>query len=647
MKTDRITIGNLEAEVCAVNTVVVGTGAAGYKAAVTLARLGADAVMVTEGINMGTSRNTGSDKQTYYKLTLCGDAPDSPRMMARDLFRGGCMDGDIAMAEAALSAGCFLSLESMGVPFPTNRYGEFVGYKTDHDDRIRATSAGPLTSKLMTEALEKQAADIGVKIYDGYQVIEILTDGDSVAGLICLNKNSADQNDLYKVFRCDNVVYATGGPAGMYKNSVYPECHSGASGIAFLAGAAGKNLTEWQYGLASVNPRWNVSGTYMQVLPRLVSVDNDGSEHEFLSEYFGNVSKSLSTLFKKGYEWPFDTSKILGGSSIIDLLVYRETALRRRKVYLDFTKNHDNTAEIDFALLDREALDYLKNAGACFGNPYERLMLMNAPAIELYLSKGIDLKTEYLQIELSAQHNNGGLDMDLWWQSNIRGFFPVGEAAGTHGVYRPGGSALNSGQAGATRAAQYIAANPNNSGRDHTSLIQDRVRVHIDLYKTAKDGRSNAAEYLDDLQKEMSDSGGAIRNLSEIARAIDRRKKLADDFADLIKITDHSQLSLFYRLKDIVICQIVYLSAMKNYLEQGGGSRGSALYTDSSGILPEGMEEIFRFTRADGDMQALVQEVVYKDGHCLFNWRKTRPLPEQDDFFENVWRKFRENGNVY
>ena len=27
---------------------------------------------------MGTSRNTGSDKQTYYKLNLCGDFADSP-----------------------------------------------------------------------------------------------------------------------------------------------------------------------------------------------------------------------------------------------------------------------------------------------------------------------------------------------------------------------------------------------------------------------------------------------------------------------------------------------------------------------------------------------------------------------------------------
>ena len=56
-------------------------------------------------------------------------------------------------------------------------------------------------------------------------------------------------------------------------------------------------------------------------------------------------------------------------------------------------------------------------------------------------------------------HNNGGLKGDIWWESNIKHLFPVGEVNGTLGVYRPGGSALNSTQVGSFRAAQYIAAN--------------------------------------------------------------------------------------------------------------------------------------------------------------------------------------------
>ena len=61
-----------------VHTVVVGSGCAGLNAADTLAALGEKSLLlVTEDMNAGTSRNTGSDKQTYYKLSLSGDEGDS------------------------------------------------------------------------------------------------------------------------------------------------------------------------------------------------------------------------------------------------------------------------------------------------------------------------------------------------------------------------------------------------------------------------------------------------------------------------------------------------------------------------------------------------------------------------------------------
>ena len=34
-------------------------------------------------------------------------------------------------------------------------------------------------------------------------------------------------------------------------------------------------------------------------------------------------------------------------------------------------------------------------------------------------------------------------------------------------------------------------------------------------------------------------------------------------------------------------------------------------------------------------------------GEPVFRWRPRRPIPEDDDFFENVWREFREHGNIH
>jgi succinate dehydrogenase / fumarate reductase flavoprotein subunit len=97
----------------------VGSGAAAFNAADRLFQFGQqDIALVTEGVNAGTSRNTGSDKQTYFKLTLSGTEEDSVRSAAETLKSGGCTDGDTALCEASLSARCFLRLLELGVPFP-------------------------------------------------------------------------------------------------------------------------------------------------------------------------------------------------------------------------------------------------------------------------------------------------------------------------------------------------------------------------------------------------------------------------------------------------------------------------------------------------------------------------------------------------
>ncbi len=86
---------------------------------------------------------------------------------------------------------------------------------------------------------------------------------------------------------------------------------------------------------------------------------------------------------------------------------------------------------------------------------------------------------------------------------------------------------------------------------------------------------------------------------------------------------------------------------MLDYIARDGKSRGSALYTDPGGVKPyESLPDAFTFTVDDGHRAGLVQEVEWQQGKCLCRWRKVRPIPEDDDFFENVWRSYRESGNI-
>lgn len=607
-------------EIISLNTVIVGSGAAGFNAAGRLYDLGQKNIaIVTEGRMMGTSRNTGSDKQTYYKLSQSGDTPDSARQMAKDLFKGGAMDGDIALVEAALSTRCFYKLVEIGVPFPHNSFGEFVGYKTDHDDSQRATSAGPLTSKFMTEKLEEQVMRKGIKLYEGYTVIGVLTHKNICRGIMTINPQNG-----FTLYNCKNVIYATGGPAGLYSRSVYPPSQTGATGWAFEVGVKGKNLTEWQYGIASTKFRWNLSGTYQQVLPRYISTDmNGGDERE--------LDISLDNIFLKGYQWPFDPKKVKG-SSMVDVLVHKE--MENRRVFLDYSKNPSSLKD-DFSNIGEEAFNYLKNSNALFGTPIDRLNHMNSPAVELYKNNRIDLYKDYLEIAVCAQHNNGGLAANHYWESNIQNFFPVGEVCATHGVYRPGGSALNSGQVGSTRAAQYIAANYQGEPPkpdEFINMVAQQVENKINIANSFKRGSSNVLETRKSLGDRMSSFAAHIRTKEGTKRVADEAKA---DLEKTVYIKNDDELAFAFSNINLLIAQYTYAKAMEDYIDKGYQSRGSYLI-DKGGLSYD----------IEGEGAAsLVQEVEY-GSECSFTWRKVRPIPSNDDWFENVWNKFMK-GDIY
>ena len=638
--------------------IIIGSGAAGFQAALRLYQNGErDLAIITENIKSGTSRNTGSDKQTYYKLTLSGNDADSVRNMAEDLFAGQCVDGDQALCEAALSARCFFALTELGVPFPCTEHGEFMGYKTDHDRGRRATSAGPYTSKLMTEALERSVKEKQILILDQMQAIQILTYMNQVKGILCLDKNIHSE-PAYKIIWCKNVILATGGPAGMYHDSVYPVSQTGSTGMAFEAGASGKNLTEWQFGMASLNPRWNVSGTYMQVLPSFISTDQDGNdEKEFLLDYFNELPDLLSMVFLKGYQWPFDVNKIFGGSSVIDLLVYQETVLKKRRVFLDYRVNPGNLEkdrDLPYASMIPEAKEYLSQAGACFGTPIERLKHMNEPAILFYQDHHVDLFKERLEIAVCAQHNNGGLSTNHLWETNLSGLYAIGEVCASHGVTRPGGTALNAGQVGAVRAAEGIFLKKRTHMKEASPStergIKERLRIQaLDRIRLSEHAEGNCplSELWINASKRMSAAAGMIRNQVQMETALKETEDDICQFMQKAKSPSVSQLSLFYKLYDMLLSQKMYLFAMLDYAKAGGGSRGSALYTDSTGELPgfpgcQTFGELYR-CRLDQKMHGQeVQEVTLKEGTPSASRRPVRPLPDVDYFFENQWRIYRE-----
>jgi succinate dehydrogenase/fumarate reductase flavoprotein subunit len=628
------------------HTLVIGSGAAGLNAAVQLRRHGIeDVLIVTEGLEMGTSINTGSDKQTYYKLSLYGSAADSPAEMAADYFRGGSMHGDLALVEGALSARAFLNLVNLGLPFPRDRHGQFVGYTTDHDLRGRATSIGPYTSREMCRALITEVKRLGIPVREKRTIVSLVTTGNRAAGAAAVGADGA-----LELYGAENVVFCTGGPGGLYRRSVYPAVHTGGIGLALMAGARARNLPESQYGLASTKFRWNVSGTYMQVIPRFVSTDSaeGGNEREFLRDYFASPEEMNSMIFLKGYQWPFDPRRIAGGSSLIDVLVYIETELKGRRVFLDFRTDGEG---LDLRKLSPEALEYLTKSEALLDSPLARLKKMNPGAVELYAEHGIDLAFEPLEIAVCAQHNNGGLAGTLWWESeNIARLFPLGEVNGSHGTYRPGGSALNSGQVAGFRAAEIIARrydgrtlDPGRFGEAAAAAAKE-ILAWTDK-RRGRPWRKERAEF----QARMSRAGAAIRSRDGLRRAVaearDQWKRVLEEGCGYSGDAERAQALM---TRYLCFAHRVYLEAALFAVEAGIGSRGSSMVLDPNGTRAHpklGAEWSFAPENPSFREKVLETEVDAQ-GSVLCRYAPRRPIPASDAWFETAWAAYRE-GRIY
>ena len=654
-----------EVDLITVQTLIIGSGAAGLNCAEHLHELGiTDIAVTTDELGAGTSNNSGSDKQTYYKIGIFGDVPDSPVEFAHSLYDGGMMHGDLAYVEALGSAPEFFHLVRNGVAFPYNRYGAYVGYKTDHDPRQRATSAGPRTSMQMFEKSLANVRRNGTRVLDGHEVIALLTTGvgedKRVVGAVALNLDRVDAEDHGLVlFNCENVVMATGGPGEMYETTVYPEGQIGSHGIALAAGAVANNLGESQYGLASTSFRWNLSGTYQQVIPCYYSTaPGGGQERYFLNDYFHTMEQVASNIFLKGYQWPFHASRLQDyGSSIVDYAVAQEIRAGRQ-VWMDFTRNPvpgEGMKEFDLENLSEEARGYLERSGATQPTPLARLQHMNPLSIEIYTDNGIDLASDPLPVAVCAQHNNGGLRGDAWWESNLAHMFPIGEFNGSHGV-RPGGSALNSGQVGGRRAAQYIANVHNGSPMEPEQFLRTcSARIHEELGIIRRHLDAGAAaptneEVRSEIKHRMSMHGAFLRSAEGVEEALAGARRLRDTITDQgIRIEAKTDLNRAFQNQHLCLTHIAFLETIRAYIERGGGSRGGYLIQDPEGELSVQTKKGTELPHRPENMEMreeILETVLGADGEFEVRPVERRPLPEDESWYETTWDEWRQ-GRIF
>lgn len=631
---------------------VLGSGAAGLRAAVEMKRRDLDVVIVTQSAFGGTSACSGSDKQTLHTANSAGQGDDY-RAMAEALGAGGAMNEDAAYIEAVGSSRALSSLQFMGLPIPQDRLGGVLRYQTDHDEVGRATSCGPRTSRLMVQVLAKEAIRLNVPILNHTTGVRLLIEPGAqprCVGVVAMSpKRRADDNPLgLVVFSSDVVVIATGGPGELYRDSVYPRHCFGSLGLAMEAGLEALNLTESQFGIGTSrdNFPWNLSGTYVQAMPYIFSRDARGNERNFLADYYRTTQELASNVFRKGYQWPFHATRMLHfGSSLVDLAIVKEKQAGR-KVFMDFNRNQlpvPGDAEFDLDRLDPDVRAYLKNAGALLEKPLDRLRKMNPLSIELYKRYKYDITRDPLEFAVLNQHMNGGLAVDGWGATSLDGCYAVGEAAGTHGVTRPGGAALNAGQVLGTRCAEHAAARHKMraSSAPAPGLIDEAVGRILDVLKA--DSPLTVKSIRKDVQDRMSDHAGVLCNAADVKQALAAAHALNETIRRQgIAYSGAPEALKALQWRQTALLSEAVLTALAFYIARGGGSRGARTICASGGDrAPEarvGVLEDVRFVSERATDREEQIHLRYASGTFVCEARPIRRVNRDDKpFFERDW----------
>ncbi|WP_460126278.1 L-aspartate oxidase [Stetteria hydrogenophila] len=369
---------------------VVGCGASGLTAAVSLAWRGFEVYVVCPGVEESNSYRA----QAGVALPLLDG--DSAWLHVMDTLRAGrgLCDEEVVWGVVSRASEAFDFLQRLGVAFDG---AELEGGHSFP----RVFTARNETGRVIVERLLAEAGEVGVHFVRG-AASSLAVSGGRCHGVFVGGE----------LPRFDATVLATGGYTGLYKYSSGSPLNTGVLlGDAVSKGAVACDLEFTQFHpTAYISPRGRVVLVSEAVRGAGARLVNDEGER-FVDE--------------------------LEARDVVARAVYEQLS-RGRRVYLDATR--------------------VKGFRERFPRIHEALR-----------GEGVDPEREPVPVAPVAHYSIGGLRVDPYYRTSIRGLYAVGEAActGFHGANRLASNSLLECIVSGLEVARTIARDkPESSGRE-------------------------------------------------------------------------------------------------------------------------------------------------------------------------------------
>ena len=88
---------------------------------------------------------------------------------------------------------------------------------------------------------------------------------------------------------------------------------------------------------------------------------------------------------------------------------------------------------------------------------------------------------------------------------------------------------------------------------------------------------------------------------------------------------------------------VVSRATANHGLHRGSFQCDAMIYAQDGRKPLETLPEVFRFQEDEDRNAEMIQEIEFTEKGCICEWRKIRPIPEDDSWFEKVWRDYRED----
>lgn len=359
------------------DTIIVGSGLAGLTAAFHASKNGTVAIITKSQLDISNS---------YYAqggIAVVTQPDDSVDSHIQDTLLAGRGLCDLDAVEILVTEGqdCVQELIELGMQFDKEN-GHFVlGLEGGHTHRRILHSGGDATGKGLTSfMLRKVKEQKNIHVFEYSTVVELL-----VSHEVCVGVQAFDfVSGKNIIFKSKATIIATGGLSRIYDRSTNPHTATG-DGIA-LAFHAGAKLSDIEF---------------IQFHPSALYIP--GEEAFLISEAVRGEGAWLLNPKGERFMQHIHPLAELAPRDVVSHAIYNELQY----------------FHADFLYLSLKHLDpdLIKKR---FSTIYHTLLKFN-----------IDLTTDLLPIAPAAHYMVGGIQTDLYGETNIEGLFACGEVAST------------------------------------------------------------------------------------------------------------------------------------------------------------------------------------------------------------------------